>query len=1141
MKNQLLFFSAILFVLGLGAQEIPRVILKDSSELRLSNLHVDVKIIGNLVTTTYKMKFYNSKNRILEGELAFPLGQGQSVSEFAMEVNGKMRKAVIVEKELARVAYENTIQQKIDPGLLEQTQGNNYRARIYPIPAKGYKEIEISHEQNLFIKDKAHFFELPLGFESKLEVFSVHIEVDDQTIKPIIDSGKIENLEFKEWEKSYVLEINKRNFIPKKSLVIKIPVDDMGTKIFTDQDYFHIYKTLTPQKRLKKKPKKVTILWDSSFSMKNRMLDDELCLLEEYFMYLSDVEVQLVGFSNAIKLKRTFRVNQGNWSDLKEVLLGSNYDGGTSFEALNLKELQTDEFLLFSDGMDNLGALDLNSREKIYVINSIVSANHKNLDTYAVNTGGAYINLRRHSKDGAQEILKNEVFQLLGTKHGKSITEVYPKNKINVSNDLLISGRFKSEAEQIELHFGFGNEITQRYKIDLKKKVVSKNVSRIWAKNKLDFLTKNSEENKVDIIRLAKRYQLISPYTSMLILDRVQDYAKYRIEPPRELKGQYKQLVKNLEEEEAYKLEEIADRKEELMEDYLDFRDWWNTDFSIKKKKAKPVKTVVPTSPDENNIPPTVDTSRRVVSGTVTDQDDLPLPGANVLVVGTSRVTQTDFDGNYWINAEPDERLEFSYIGMKSTTLLLDENNLISISLSEDSAALDEVVVTGMGIRRESRSLGYAVSTVTVEEMESNQDSDVSRLLSGKASGVQITSAFGASGTSQSVQIRGLTSFSASNEPLYVIDGYPASESPLANLMPDDIASMTVLKSKAATALYGARGIRGVIIITTKKGIELNSEAIEALEGEIKDKITLKPWNPDTPYLELLEKEKNIEDAYVKYLEIRKRYLNVPTFYIDVADFFDKKGDNEIAITVLSNLIEIELDNHELMRALAYKLEYFKKDDLAIHVYKEVLKLRPEEPQSYRDLALAYKNTGNYEKAYQLLRKIVSGELLEKDENERFYGIEQLAYVEMNNLVFKNKSKISNKENDSIKLSEMPVDIRIVVDWNHNDTDLDLWVEDPKGERCYYGHPKTEQGGKISEDMTDGYGPEEFILKNAIPGKYRISVDYFADTVQKISGPTMLKVTIYIDYGKPTESRKVTVVRLDQNEIDKLEVGSIQI
>ena len=92
-------------------------------------------------------------------------------------------------------------------------------------------------------------------------------------------------------------------------------------------------------------------------------------------------------------------------------------------------------------------------------------------------------------------------------------------------------------------------------------------------------------------------------------------------------------------------------------------------------------------------------------------------------------------------------------------------------------------------------------------------------------------------------------------------------------------------------------------------------------------------------------------------------------------------------------------------------------------------------------------------------------------------------------------------------------DIKVLIDWNHNDTDIDLWVTDPKGEKCYYAHKKSKIGGLMSEDMTDGFGPEQFILKKAVKGNYKIQVKYYASNQQKISGPTFLKITTFKNYG----------------------------
>ncbi|NNM17737.1 MAG: SusC/RagA family TonB-linked outer membrane protein, partial [Croceitalea sp.] len=223
----------------------------------------------------------------------------------------------------------------------------------------------------------------------------------------------------------------------------------------------------------------------------------------------------------------------------------------------------------------------------------------------------------------------------------------------------------------------------------------------------------------------------------------------------------------------------------------------------------------------------------KTISGTVTDSDGLPLPGVNIVVEGTSNGTQTDFDGLYSINASAGQSLLFSYIGQKDVRRTVGAGNTINVQMEEDAQALEEVVVTAQGIKREKKALGYAVTSVGAEQLENRTEGDVARVLSGKAAGVQITSAGGASGSATNVTVRGLSSFSGSNQALFIVDGVPFSNdtnatgsfiggntgsSRFLDLDPNNIASIEVLKGLAAATLYGTQGKNGVILITTKAG-----------------------------------------------------------------------------------------------------------------------------------------------------------------------------------------------------------------------------------------------------------------------------------------------------------------------------------
>ena len=148
----------------------------------------------------------------------------------------------------------------------------------------------------------------------------------------------------------------------------------------------------------------------------------------------------------------------------------------------------------------------------------------------------------------------------------------------------------------------------------------------------------------------------------------------------------------------------------------------------------------------------------------------------------------------------------------------------------------------------------------------------------------------------------------------------------------------------------------------------------------------------------------------------------------------------------------------------------------------------------------------------------------------RYEGIEQIVFVELSRLVNKYKRKLNISKFQKKEFIPFPVDIRIVIDWNHNDTDIDLWVFDPNNEKAYYANENTEIGGHVSYDFTEGYGPEEYLLKKAIRGNYKIMIDYYADTVQKISGPTILKATLFTNYGRRNEKKETITLRLGQQK-----------
>jgi TonB-linked SusC/RagA family outer membrane protein len=224
--------------------------------------------------------------------------------------------------------------------------------------------------------------------------------------------------------------------------------------------------------------------------------------------------------------------------------------------------------------------------------------------------------------------------------------------------------------------------------------------------------------------------------------------------------------------------------------------------------------------------------AQKTVTGVVSDDQGMPLPGATVLEQGTTNGVSSDFDGNFSIDVAEGSVLEISFVGYETAVVTVGQDDVINVSLAQGNQ-LEEVIVTSLGIKREKQALGYAVSEVESDALEQRAEGDIGRILTGKASGVQITNQSGLSGSGTSIVIRGFNTFSQGNQPLFIVDGVPFSSdtnnqgsfvdgnngsSRFLDIDPNNIESVNVLKGLAAATLYGTQGRNGVILITTKAG-----------------------------------------------------------------------------------------------------------------------------------------------------------------------------------------------------------------------------------------------------------------------------------------------------------------------------------
>lgn len=1058
MKKMILF---LLFLSQFVVGQNPQLTVKDkdSSLVQLSQLKVNVKVVGNIAYTTTEMHFFNAGTRDMEAELLFPLPEGVSVSRYAIDINGEMREAVPVNKNKGRQVFETIEHRRVDPGLLERVEGNNFKTRIYPILPNKERIVIIGYEQELTRYDATFLgYQMMSAYTKKIDHFELEVSVVGSNEKPIIiNDGK--EITIEKFNTIYQAKIQQKDYIPNDKLLVKIPItSDIPTVIAQANDnqyYFYTNIYLDTEKKAKAQPKSIGLLWDVSLSSAKRDTKKELELLDAYFKKLGNVAVSLYFVGFTFDKKADFMITNGDWSTLRSVLEKVVYDGGTRFSEISFPK--NDEILFFTDGLSTLSDATLpESKQPVYTITSSVTADYAFLNYNAMKTGGAFINLNQIKKEEALDRLLYKNLLFFGVKNNSTIVETYPMIGASVTDNFSISGISLLPSNEITLLFGYDvNNLTEK-KIQLNirnQAIAAISVEKLWAQKKIANLEIQYKKNAEAIETIGKKYGIITPNTSLIVLEDINDYILYDIMPPAELREEFDKIKKNqLVEREATQKSNWNN-----IEYYFNgLSTWWKKDIKyVKKKEEKITKSLSINDVQDENSRPDLQRNQNI-RGTISDVLG-PLGGAIVKIKGTTIGTTTDFDGNYTLQVEIGDVLVVSYTGMKSKEIIIENMINYDVFLEEDVLSGSEVVVVG----------ALAANQVKESEMayesyhEINEEKALITTLSGKVSGLQVTNFTGAVGSSSNVVIRGV--------------------SPIIN------------------------------------------DSLKVNQGYLHNEIRTNSWNPDRIYLKALDKVAK-EEKYALYLQLREVNRENPSFYFDVANHFYEAGDRANALLVLSTIAELDLENHQLYKSLLYLLRQWEANEMALHVAKKIVTWRTHEPQSHRDLALTLEDNKQYQKAFDTL--ITALETNYYGEMSGVYeGIEDIILMDINRMIAKHK-KINTGKLEKKYTSNIPVDLRIILNWNQMDTDIDLHIIEPTGEECYYAHKSTDIGAQFSKDFTEGYGPEQYLLRNAIKGKYTIKTDFYGETKLTESGPATVMVEIYIRRKNGKTERTLKTIQL---------------
>ncbi len=788
------------------------------------------------------------------------------------------------------------------------------------------------------------------------------------------------------------------------------------------------------------------IIWDVSLSGLHRDHQKELALLDAIIQQKQNLTIDLGLLNNNFIKNGTYHITSGNWTNLKHVLETLVYDGGTDFSSINpnifggitLPIINADEYLFFTDGLSTFGEPTININKPIYCINSAIRADYSTLRYISQKNGGKFINLNAVDVSDAVKILSEEQLQFIGIKNNDAVSDIYPSMPISVNGHIAVAGILNAASTNIVLQYGFGQHVLVEKTVQLKASEQSNtaiNISRVWAQKKIAEMDVQYEKNKEDINILGKQFGIVTRNTSLIVLESVNDYVQYGIEPPAELRDAYDKIMAN-------KWASQQQRTNGLLTKALNvsatLSTWWNTVFTPKKHYPTPDKTAALTPPPPP--PPTSQNIRRERR-----------PSANYAP------TRDLFDSVH--------------------------NARIGTNNQEVSADADGIVEQ--------------------PTLRQNTGSFVAQDLVKKLPGVNVDN-------------KGfITSQGYSKDELQnVVVGYGESKRSY---------GYTVNKLKKDTVEFNAQSFKDYNGNKTKSNI--NQPSIKTLE-----------FKSDKAYMEKLTAN-NTETAYQQYLDLRKDYLTTPLFYYDVANWFYQHKDSAKGLLILSNIADLELENAQLYKLMAYTLKQVGAYQPEIFVTNKVLQWRPMEAQSYRDYALALADGGFYQKALDTLYSTLTQSYTNEIANRGDAGIEEVVVTELNNLIAMHGNQLNTKRINKALLHQMPVDIRVVINWNMNDTDIDLWVTDPNDEKCFYSHRETEAGGRISQDITTGYGPEQFMLKSAIKGKYKIQTNYFGDRQINIAGSTAVMAEVYTRFASGLQQRKVIALQMPKEGKDGVLIG----
>ena len=523
-----------------------------------------------------------------------------------------------------------------------------------------------------------------------------------------------------------------------------------------------------------------------------------------------------------------------------------------------------------------------------------------------------------------------------------------------------------------------------------------------------------------------------------------------------------------------------------------------------------------------------------------------PIQGASIKVKNSLIEAKSDFEGFFKIKADVNDVIVINFLGMTEKQMLIENLDDKYILLKTDAQILDQVTITGTTElsdevdtgygKRKKKSVGFSTSTITSEDISPGAVSIVDAIR-GKFTNVQVAYNQDGAATGNKTQIYvrgGSLSINNSAAAIFDIEGLIYNEVP-DFIDPQQIESITLLRSLAATNRYGSQGRGGVFLVKMKSLSRKAQRLLDNLKvkgNDYKEQTpsiifdSLKPY-----YINDYSSTKSLDEAKNQFLRLSNEIYKLSvTFYIESFNYF-KNIDRDFAVSILKSIAKKAKDNPKALKTIAYHLEKIGDFQNAKTIYQRLLLIRPLDEQSYRDLVLIYKENQDYELAASLYNLMLNNKI----KNVNMLGLQETVVNEAAHLYWTKFDKLSQTDfplktlktyipkNDWRKFG---FDYRIIFDWNDPAVEFNVQFVDPKNKYYNWSHTILDDRDLLEDELNYGYNTEEFIIEKSDRGKWIINIENYS--IQDNSNPTYIKYTVYKNYGRPNEIKKVEVINLDK-------------